>query len=108
MYVFRGEKVDENGYIEKEFKLSGLDVEGISPTLEELSKFSAGADEGDTLEKLANARLGGAQFTAGESVEVTSGDLMHTTGTVQSVTGTVVTVLADAQWGLRVRVYLLT
>ncbi|KAJ3049133.1 transcription elongation factor spt5 [Rhizophlyctis rosea] len=102
LWIFRGEKLDAKGYLEKEFKLSGLDVEGISPSLDELSKFEgASNDGGDTLERLANARLGGAQFTAGETVEVTSGDLMHTTGTVQSVTGTVVTVLADAQWGLR-------
>ncbi|KAJ3044652.1 transcription elongation factor spt5 [Rhizophlyctis rosea] len=102
-YTWKGERVDLKGYLEKDLKLSALEVDGVTPTLEELAKFQGGEldDRADGLEALADGSMQNRQFQAGESVEVISGDLMGTPGTVESMHGSLVTVRADTWVGLK-------
>ncbi|KAJ3281515.1 transcription elongation factor spt5, partial [Borealophlyctis nickersoniae] len=103
-YLLGGEKFDKEGYLEKDVKISSLDTEGINPTLEEITRFSGGAvtEHGNDLVMLAGNSVANADdFQKGESVEVISGDLIGTPGTVQSVENGLVTIMADPSFNLK-------
>ncbi|KAI8869756.1 hypothetical protein GQ42DRAFT_146744 [Ramicandelaber brevisporus] len=92
-YQWGGDKF-KNGYLEKPFKLVQLIVNNISPTLDELSMFIStvdGTDKATALSELVSQssrrsnQLTQGKITAGDRVEVSSGDMIGLMGMVESV-----------------------
>ncbi|KAJ2958669.1 hypothetical protein NQZ79_g5826 [Umbelopsis isabellina] len=97
-YWYLGSDMFKDGYLEKDMKVTGLTLEDINPTLDEVTKFASGGEEGERgldLSTLTNSSVTNAapnHFQIGDTVEVTEGDLLHTYGVVDSVEGGSVTV----------------
>ncbi len=98
--------------MEKEFRLTSLTIEGVNPSLEEVTNFSASSalDNERNLSAL-NAALASVQtdadFEIGESVEVVEGDLINLPGEVVSIQNGIVTVKPQAGFGIEVNCILL-
>ncbi|KAI8377967.1 uncharacterized protein BYT42DRAFT_572337 [Radiomyces spectabilis] len=97
-----------NGYLEKHMKVVALQIEGVNPTLDELAKFAGGGElnneDGESMIDLStlstqavNNAQSAALFQAGDTVEVTEGDMIHSTGVVDSVNDSSVVVLLDVE-----------
>ena len=104
-WVFKSDSY-KDGFLEKDVKVASLDLNATKPSLEEVSKFTTGGpdEEGGLASKAAeiNALIGSVtvdeyEFEAGDSVVVTTGDLVNLTGTVQGVLHDEVRVVADVQ-----------
>ncbi|KAI4217607.1 MAG: hypothetical protein LQ351_000203 [Letrouitia transgressa] len=86
-----------NGYLIKDFKIQALITENINPTLEEVTKFTAGADDGtenlDLSALAASLKSGGAKdsYLPGDMVEVYEGEQQGVYGKAISVRGDIVT-----------------
>ncbi|KAL9032187.1 MAG: hypothetical protein Q9214_008079, partial [Letrouitia sp. 1 TL-2023] len=82
-----------NGYLIKDFKIQALITENINPTLEEVTKFTAGADDGtenlDLSALAASLKSGGAKdnYLPGDMVEVYEGEQQGVYGKAISVRG---------------------
>jgi len=95
---------NKEGYLEKEMKIISLDINGINPTLDEITKFSGGAI-GENQMDLAELSItsGSAiasteDFFVGEHVEVTEGELINLHGIVKSVDNEIVSIIpADSE-----------
>lgn len=86
-----------NGYCEKEVKLQHLDTKDPNPTLEEVTRFSAGVEDGTEnldLQALANslrASTANASYLPGDSIEVYDGEQKGVVGKAVSVQADIVT-----------------
>lgn len=93
--------------MEKEFRLTSLTLEGVNPSLEEVTSFSVSSslDNGRNLSAL-NAALANVQtdadFEIGETVEVVEGDLINLPGEVVSIQNGIVTVKPQPGFGIEV------
>lgn len=91
-----------NGYCEKEVKLQHLDTKDISPTLEEVTRFSAGVEDGTEnldLQALANslrASTANASYLPGDVIEVYEGEQKGVIGKAVSVQADIVTMAVTA------------
>ncbi|KAI9268821.1 hypothetical protein BDA99DRAFT_546151 [Phascolomyces articulosus] len=84
-----------DGYLEKNIKVTSLQVEDVSPSLEEITRFigeSATGEEGDRALDLSAASLqavNDAQATSllqpGDIIEVVEGDMIHSVGSLESI-----------------------
>ncbi|KAI9323900.1 hypothetical protein BX666DRAFT_2038802 [Dichotomocladium elegans] len=88
-----------DGYLEKNMKISSLQIEDVSPSLEEITKFigdSAGEDGDRGLDAASLQAVNDAQASSllqtGDTVEVIEGDMIHSVGTIDSVNDTSVAV----------------
>ena len=87
-----------NGYLIKDVKIQHLVTEGVNPTLEEVTKFAAGSDDGtENLDLSALAQtLKNASATdsylPGDTVEVFEGEQQGVSGKVLNVRGEIITV----------------
>ncbi|KAI9021556.1 hypothetical protein CLU79DRAFT_719569 [Phycomyces nitens] len=115
-YWFLGTDHFRDGYLEKNMKVATLQVEDVSPTLDEIAKFASGGElngeDGDRaldLSKLSVQAVNNAQastlFQGGDTVEVIEGDMIHSIGVVDSVEESSVVVMLDVD-GMKKRVTL--
>ena len=95
-YIYNGEEYDE-GYLLKDLKLNNLIIDGVNPSLEEITKFSGGNDDAENgidLTSLVNsikASAAESTFQPGDHVKVFQGEQTSITGVVDSVAGDIVT-----------------
>ncbi|KAL8964389.1 MAG: hypothetical protein Q9183_004483 [Haloplaca sp. 2 TL-2023] len=86
-----------NGFLIKDFKLQALITENVNPTLEEVTRFTAGAEDGTEnldLTALAQSLRSGAakdSYLPGDMVEVYEGEQQGVCGKAVSVQGEIVT-----------------
>ena len=87
-----------NGFLIKDFKIQHLITENVNPTLEEVTKFTAGAEDGtenlDLAALAASLKNGTASdsYLPGDMVEVYEGEQQGVCGKAVSVRGDIVTV----------------
>ncbi|KAI8141293.1 hypothetical protein BJV82DRAFT_619991 [Fennellomyces sp. T-0311] len=95
-----------DGYLEKNIKVTSLQIEDVSPSLEEITRFigesGASGEDGDRALDLSAASLqavNDAQASSllqpGDTVEVIEGDMIHSVGTIESVNDASVSVSLD-------------
>lgn len=98
-YVFQNDTY-KDGFIEKDFKISGLMLENVNPTLDEIAQFTRHQDgENDTnidLSVIAEASRKAAVsvLQPGDHVEVFEGEQAGVHGVVDSINQDVVTITA--------------
>lgn len=86
-----------NGFLIKDFKIQHLITENVNPTLEEVTRFSAGADDGtENLDLTALAATlkkstANENYLPGDMVEVFDGEQQGAFGKAVSVRGDIVT-----------------
>lgn len=89
-----------NGFLEKDFKLQHIITEDVTPTLEEVTKFASGADDGtenldlNALASTLKASTANAAYIPGDIVEVYDGEQQGVCGKVLSIHGDIVTINA--------------
>lgn len=98
-YVFQNDTY-RHGFIEKDFKISGLMVEGVNPTLDEIAQFSRHQDgEIDNHIDLsvvaeASRKAAVSVLQPGDHVEVFEGEQAGVQGVVDSINQEIVTITA--------------
>jgi transcription elongation factor SPT5 len=97
--TYNGEEFEE-GYLMKDFRITALITKDVNPTLEDITKFAAGADdsEGIDLSSLAagiKAASKMSSFEAGDIVEIFGGEQAGVHGVVESVTNDVATIISS-------------
>lgn len=87
-----------NGFLIKDFKIQYLQSEDVNPTLEEVSRFSAGAEDGtENLDLAALAQTlkkntSSDNYLPGDTVEVYEGEQQGVFGKAVAVRGDIVTI----------------
>lgn len=87
-----------NGFLVKDFKIQHLITENVNPSLEEVTRFSAGAEDGaENLDLTALAATlkkstTNENYLPGDTVEVYEGEQQGVTGKAVSVRGDIVTI----------------
>lgn len=95
-----------NGYLHKDFKIQHLITENVNPTLEEVTRFTAGAEDGtenlDLAALFASIKTTSAadSYLPGDMVEVYEGEQQGVCGKAVSVRADIVT-LSVTDGGLR-------
>ncbi|KAF8471720.1 hypothetical protein BDZ91DRAFT_472062 [Kalaharituber pfeilii] len=109
-FTYMGEEY-EDGYLMKEVKLSAVSTENVNPTLEEVTKFASGGEDGTEaldLNALAVSLRSGAQsaYQPGDIVEVFEGEQQGLIGKAIAVQRDIVTmdVLEGDLKGTRIEV----
>lgn len=100
-FVFQNDTF-KDGYIEKDIRITGLQIEDVSPTLDEITKFVK-QQEGEEREShvdlsiIADASKKAAivVLQPGDHVEVFEGEQTGVHGVVQSITGEIVNLRAE-------------
>jgi transcription elongation factor SPT5 len=86
-----------SGYCEKEVKIQTLSVKDVNPTLEEVTKFASGAEDGtenldlNALAASLKASTVNASYLPGDVIEVYEGEQKGVVGKAVSVQGDIVT-----------------
>ncbi|KDQ56765.1 hypothetical protein JAAARDRAFT_36254 [Jaapia argillacea MUCL 33604] len=100
VYVFQNDTY-KDGFIEKDFRLSALQLDDVSPTLDEITRFTKGMDGGENegavdLSIIAEAsrKAAIAVLQPGDHVEVFEGEQSGAHGVVQSIEGDIVSLTA--------------
>ncbi|KAI0694194.1 hypothetical protein BC835DRAFT_1350385 [Cytidiella melzeri] len=97
IYVFQNESY-KDGFIEKDFKLSALQLDDVNPTLDEITRFTRGQDGTDestidlSIIAEASRKAAIAVLQPGDHVEVFEGEQSGVHGTVHSIEQDVVTI----------------
>ena len=87
-----------NGFLIKDFKIQHLQTTNVNPTLEEVSRFSAGAEDGtENLDLAALAQTlkqntSNDNYLPGDTVEVYEGEQQGVVGKAVTVRGEIVTI----------------
>ncbi|KAB8302112.1 hypothetical protein EYC80_005563 [Monilinia laxa] len=95
-----------NGYCEKEVKIQALITKDVNPTLEEVTRFASGAEDGtenldlNALAASLKASTANASYLPGDVIEVYEGEQKGVVGKAVSVTGDIVT-MAVSEGALR-------
>lgn len=97
-YIFQNDTYKE-GFIEKDFKLSAIVTENVNPTLDEITRFARGNQEGEGIEHVdlsliaeASRKAAIAVLQPGDHVEVFEGEQSGVHGIVESINFDIVTV----------------
>ncbi|KAI5808801.1 hypothetical protein DFH27DRAFT_598406 [Peziza echinospora] len=95
-FTYNGEEY-EDGYLMKEVKLNMVSTDRVNPTLEEVTKFASGGEDGTEsldLNALAVSLRAGAQsaYQPGDVVEVFDGEQQGLIGKAVGVTRDIVTI----------------
>ena len=99
VYVFQNDTY-KDGFIEKDFRLTALQLENVNPTLDEITQFTRGQDgEGDVNVDLsiiaeASRKAAISVLQPGDHVEVFEGEQSGVHGNVHSIEQDVVTIQA--------------
>ncbi|MCJ1306359.1 transcription elongation factor spt5 [Agyrium rufum] len=86
-----------NGYLIKDFRIQHLQTDNVNPTLEEVTKFATGGEDGtenlDLTALAASLKTGNASdsYLPGDTVEVFEGEQQGVYGKAVSVRGEIVT-----------------
>lgn len=86
-----------NGYAEKEVKIQTLIIKDVNPTLEEVTRFASGAEDGtenldlNALAASLKASTANASYLPGDVIEVYEGEQKGVEGKAISVQGDIVT-----------------
>ncbi|RFU23647.1 hypothetical protein B7463_g12690, partial [Scytalidium lignicola] len=86
-----------NGYCEKDVKLQALQTKDVNPTLEEVTRFASGAEDGtenldlNALAASLKASTANASYLPGDVIEVYEGEQKGVVGKAISVQGDIVT-----------------
>ncbi|KAI0826435.1 hypothetical protein BC629DRAFT_1434851 [Irpex lacteus] len=98
VYVFQNDTY-KDGFIEKDFKLSALQLDDVNPTLDEITRFTRGQDGTDNETAIdlsiiaeASRKAAIAVLQPGDHVEVFEGEQSGVHGTVHSIEQDVVTI----------------
>lgn len=94
-WVFNGDHF-RDGYLEKRMKIATLQIGNVNPTLDEIAKFAGdnelNPEDGERTLDLATLSVqsvndvsASSLFQNGDAIEVIEGDLIHSTGTVVSI-----------------------
>lgn len=100
VYVFQGDTY-RDGFLEKDFKVSGLILDDVNPTLDEITQFTReddGAEDASVnLSAIAEASRKAAigVLQPGDHVEVFEGEQAGVHGVVEEVSGDVVTMIGQ-------------
>lgn len=94
-YFFQNEFYSRDGYLEKEFRITHLDAQNIQPSLDEIARFQGGAVDEASADAQIDLSAINNQYRVGEVVVITSGDMIHQSGTVVKVIGPTVIVRID-------------
>ncbi|KAH6623197.1 hypothetical protein F5144DRAFT_623221 [Chaetomium tenue] len=95
-WVYNGDDF-ENGFLVKDIKIQQLDVKDVNPTLEEVTKFASGSEDGtENLDlKALAASLKDSNtnvaYVPGDVIEVYEGEQRGVVGKVANVQGDIVT-----------------
>ncbi|KAK6581114.1 hypothetical protein PZA11_006602 [Diplocarpon coronariae] len=95
-----------NGYCEKEVKIQTLITKDVNPTLEEVTRFASGAEDGtenldlNALAASLKASTANASYLPGDVIEVYEGEQKGVVGKAVSVQGEIVT-MAVSEGDLR-------
>lgn len=90
--MFEGNRYSRKGYLYKNFVMNSILVEGVKPTLPELEKFEE-APEGMMIEVSGSEKDDQTHnFSTGDNVEVTEGELVNLQGTILAVDGPKITI----------------
>ena len=87
----------QNGFLIKDFKIQHLITQDVNPTLEEVTRFTAGADDGtenldlSALAATLKKNTSNENYLPGDMVEVYEGEQSGVTGKAVSVRGNIVT-----------------
>lgn len=87
----------EDGFLLKDFKIQLLHLQDVNPTLEEITKFTSGADQGAEnldLQALSNtlkASNAAASYLPGDMVEIYHGEQKGIQGQTATIQGEIVT-----------------
>ncbi len=97
VYVFQNDTY-KDGFIEKDFKLSALQLDDVNPTLDEITRFTRGQDGAENESNIdlsiiaeASRKAAIAVLQPGDHVEVFEGKQSGVHGTVHSIEQDVVT-----------------
>jgi transcription elongation factor SPT5 len=100
VYVFQNDTY-KDGFIEKDFKLSGLVLENVNPTLDEITRFTRGQDGTEIENRVdlsiiaeASRKAAISVLQPGDHVEVFEGEQSGVHGVVQEIAQDVVTITA--------------
>lgn len=91
-----------NGYCEKEVKVQTLITKDVNPTLEEVTRFASGAEDGtenldlNALAASLKASTANASYLPGDVIEVYEGEQKGVVGKTVSVQGDIVTMAVSA------------
>src|SRR3569833_2172139 len=95
-WVYNGDEY-ENGFLVKDIKIQQLDIENITPTLEEVARFASGAEDGTenldlkTLAASIKESVINVNYLPGDVVEVYDGEQKGVVGKAVNVQGDIVT-----------------
>jgi transcription elongation factor SPT5 len=95
-WVYKGDEY-VNGYLEKDTKIQNLVVKDVNPTLEEVTRFASGAEDGtenldlNALAASLKASTANASYLPGDIIEVYEGEQKGVMGKAVSVQGEIVT-----------------
>jgi transcription elongation factor SPT5 len=90
-----------NGYCEKEVKIQTLVTKDVNPTLEEVTRFASGAEDGtenldlNALAASLKASTANASYLPGDIIEVYEGEQKGVEGKALSVQGDIVTMFVS-------------
>ncbi|KAH9993332.1 early transcription elongation factor of RNA pol II, NGN section-domain-containing protein [Russula compacta] len=98
-YIFQNDTY-KDGFIEKDFKLSAIVTENVNPTLDEITRFARGSQDGESMENTvdlsliaeASRKAAIAVLQPGDHVEVFEGEQSGVHGIVESINLDIVTV----------------
>jgi transcription elongation factor SPT5 len=102
-WIWGADMFDKNGYLEKEMKLPGLSMGDVSPSLEELSRFSSANGAPGEFNGMASALSeidaqapraaveSLSTFKPGDKVRITTGELLNAQGVIKSVDKSLIT-----------------
>ena len=97
-FVYLGDNY-ESGFLVKDFKINHLQTQDVNPTLEEVTKFTAGGDDGNenldltALAASLKSNTTSDSFLPGDDVEVYEGEQKGVSGRATAVSGDIVSLL---------------
>ncbi|KAF2453918.1 hypothetical protein BDY21DRAFT_292226 [Lineolata rhizophorae] len=90
-----------DGFLVKELKIQHLETENVEPTLEEVSKFAAGDNDGtenldlSALQATLKSKTAAANYLPGDNVEIFQGEQAGIKGKAKTVNGDIVALEVD-------------
>ncbi|KAG4306123.1 hypothetical protein PORY_000111 [Pneumocystis oryctolagi] len=98
-YIFNNDEY-ENGYLMKDIKLTGIVVEGVNPTLEEITKFNSGLEDNynfdlTSLAQSIKTSSAAPTFQPGDHVEVLEGEQAGVHGIVEAIHNGIITLYSE-------------
>ncbi|KAI0258579.1 hypothetical protein BC834DRAFT_64480 [Gloeopeniophorella convolvens] len=98
-YIFQNDTY-KDGFVEKDFKLNAIVTENVNPTLDEITRFARGNQDGEGIEHSvdlsliaeASRKAAIAVLQPGDHVEVFEGEQSGVHGVVESINMDIVTV----------------